>query len=149
MTNTRPRDADPVLTGSIEGDEVAGERTRYEGFKVDELTREYGPVGDTIENDHDDYINLHESGVYLRDLVMEATFINPTGTNWSYGFTFRHPYSNRLDVIAVSNFAYWAHDTKAGDGSEYIRLNEGYISDDRMWPLYPHYLLLIAPGDVG
>ena len=94
-----------VVTGSIAGNEVAGEVTQYEGFKVDELTKEYGPVRDTVEDDHDEYINLHKSGVYLRDLVMEATFINPTDTNWSYGFTFRHPYGNRLDVIAVSNFA--------------------------------------------
>ncbi len=138
-----------VMTGPINGTEVDGEVTKYEGFKVDKLTKEYGPVGGTIEDNKEGYVGVHGSGVWARNLVMEATFTNPNGLKWDYGFTFHHPYSNRLDIIAVTRFGRWVHKTRADGDSEYTTLNQGTIPDSRMWPVYPHRLLLIALDDVG
>ena len=139
-----------ILAGIYTGHEVAGEVTRFEGFRVDELTKKYGPVEGAIEDSTADRVGIHNaSGVRARDLVMEAEFINPLGSDWYYGFGFRNPESNRLDVIGVTDEGWWSHNTRGTGDADYTTVKEGSVADSRMWASHSHHLLLIAIEEVG
>ena len=58
------------------GDEVAGAVTRFENFQGDRLSMRYGPADGKLEKEPES-IAIHDSGVWTRDLVVEAEFINP------------------------------------------------------------------------
>ena len=139
-----------VLSGMYVGHEVAGEISRFEGFGANELAREYGPVEGVIEDDTADRVGAHRAaGVSVRDLIMEAEFINPQGSDWDYGFIFRNPEFNRLDVVSVTDFGWWVHKTRDTMDTEYATVKEGFLPQSRMWASQRHNLLLIAIGEVG
>ena len=72
-----------VITGAFTGDEVAGAVIRFKNFKSDRLSRRYGPADGKLEKEPG-LITKHGSGVWARDLVVEAEFVNPKDGNWSY-----------------------------------------------------------------
>ena len=139
-----------ILAGMYTGHEIAREVTKFEGFRVDELTKEYGPVEGAIEDSTADRVGIHNaSGVRARDLVMEAEFINPQGSDWDYGFVFRNPEFSRLDVISVTDGGGWVHETRDTGDADYTTVKEGSVADSRMWASHSHHLLLIAIEEVG
>ena len=139
-----------VLSGMYVGHEVAGEVTRFEGFRAEELVKEYGPIKGVIENDTADRVGAHRAtGVRARDLIMEAEFINPQGSDWDYGFIFRNPEFNRLDVVSVTDFGWWVHKTRDTMDADYVTVTEGFLSASLMLASQRHNLLLIAIGEVG
>ena len=68
-----------VITGAFKGDVVAGAVTRFENFQGERLSRRYGPAEGKLEYEAE-FIAQHHSGVWTRDLVAEAEFVNPPGT---------------------------------------------------------------------
>ena len=79
-----------VITGAFTGNEVDGKVTRFEDFAGAPLAKRYGPADGKLEKEPG-FIAEHGSGVRTRDLVAEAEFINPQGTDWDYGFIIRNP----------------------------------------------------------
>ena len=84
-----------------------------------------------------------------RDLVMEAEFINPQGSDWDYGFIFRNPEFGRLDVISVTDDGWWVHETRDAGDAEYATVKEGSVVASRVRASHGHHLLLIAIDEVG
>ena len=80
---------------------------------------------------------------------MEAEFINPLGSDRYYGFGFRNPESNKLDVISVTDEGWWSHNTRGTGDADYTTVKEGSVADSRMWASHSHHLLLIAIEEVG
>ena len=134
----------PALTG----DEVAGESTQYENFRGYDLRRRYGPVSATIEHNAG-FIGQHRSGLSSRDFVAEAEFSNPSGGQWDYGFLFRNPTFNHLEVLAVHSRGNWAHKTRSVGDSEYTELGSGRLSNWHDGARDRNELLLIAMEEIG
>ena len=136
-----------VITGAFEGDEVAGAVTRYEDFTGRQLVRRYGPADGELEK-QSGFVGEHSSRVRTRDLVADAEFINPSGSDWSYGFIIRTPDFNRLEVIGYSGEEWWFHYTRDVGDEDYTLLADGFFtgsagSGDR------NRLVLIAVEDRG
>ena len=139
-----------VMTGAYTDDEVAGEVTRYEAFRVDELTKEYGPVGGVIENQEPNRISVHIAyGTRTRDLIVEAEFVNPLAVDWDYGLLIRNPEVNRLDVVALTDDSRWFHYTKRPADHDYSLVSQGFLAETDMWPGQRNRLTLVAIEDVG
>ena len=142
-----------VITGAFAGNEVDGKATRFEDFTGTPLTKRYGPAGGRLEKEPG-FIADHDSGVWTRDLVVEAEFISPQGEDWDYGFIIRNPESDRLEVIGIDGFGYEFHYTRDVGDEEYTTMMGGIYN-----PILTHgfrsrfratnYLLLIAIGDTG
>ena len=115
-----------VITGAYTGGEVAGAVTRYEDFLVSSLGRSYGPASGRLEEDPS-FITEHDSRVWTRDLVTEAEFINPPGSNWDYGFIIRNPALDRLEVIGITGERRWFHDTRDAGDDEYTHMADGQV----------------------
>ena len=137
-----------VITGAFEGNEVAGAVTRFENFRGDRLSRRYGPADGKLEKEPGS-IATHWSRVRTRDLVVEADFVNPQGSNWSYGFLIRSPERNHLDVIGLTDKAWWFHDTRDVGDDEYTDVASGYLSDAGINLLSRNHLLIIAIEESG
>ena len=138
-----------VITGAFSGDEVAGAVTRYEGFRGYELKKRYGPAEGIFEREPDS-VSVHYSDVFTRDLVTEVEFINPQGGDWDYGFIVRRPQSGRLEVIGVTNDAWWFHDTRNVGDDEYTDVASGYLRNSGLRLASGHNrLLLIAIEESG
>ena len=116
-----------VITGAFEGNEVAGAVTRYENFKVNSLAKRYGPAAGTLEKEPG-FVGGHSSGLSTRDLIAEADFISPQGTEWDYGFMIRNPVFDRLDVVGLSGDEWWFHYTKKPGDEDYTLLNSGHFA---------------------
>ena len=137
-----------VITGAYTGDEVAGEVTRFENFKGYRLTKVYGPAEGILEN-MPGYIAEHFSGVWSRDLVAEAEFVNPEGSDWSYGFIIRNSESNRLEVIGLAEDGGWFHGTRDVGDEDYTLVSSGSLSNWRSGASSRNHLALIAIEEVG
>ena len=137
-----------VITGAYTGGEVAGAVTRYEDFLVSSLGRSYGPASGRLEEDPS-FITEHDSRVWTRDLVTEAEFINPPGSNWDYGFIIRNPALDRLEVIGITGERRWFHDTRDAGDDEYANVAEGFVRDSGASFRSNDHLLLLAFGDAG
>lgn len=116
-----------VITGAYGGSELAGAVTRFEDFQGGRLTRSYGPASGKLQKEPG-LISEHDSGVQTRDLVTEAEFINPQGSDWSYGFVIRNPVSNRLEVIGITDKEQWFHKTRDIDDDGYVEAAGGSLS---------------------
>ena len=138
-----------VITGAYIGDEVAGAVTRYEDFQGYALKRRYGPSDGELVREKEGIVSEHESGVQIRDLVVEAHFINPPAENWDYGFIIRNPRSNRLEVIAFRDDARWFHESRDIGDEGYTTVASGRFSIPQTTPSRRNHLLLIAVGDTG
>ena len=91
--------------------------TRYQGFQATRLTHQYGPARGRLA-DKPNELSGHNSNVWARNFIAEADFTNPPNGDWGYGFAFRNPGFNRLDIIALTNNRQWSHHTRnfgAGD----------------------------------
>ena len=138
-----------VITGAFSGDEVAGAVTRYEGFRGYELKKRYGPAEGIFEREPDS-VSVHYSDVFTRDLVTEVEFINPQGGDWDYGFIVRRPQSGRLEVIGVTNDAWWFHDSRNVGDDEYTDVASGYLRNSGLrLASGQNRLLLIAIEESG
>ena len=129
-----------VATGMYSGSEREGSVTKYEGFKWSALSHPYGPASDEIDSGEGS-IGTHWSGVFARDVVLEATFTQPA-ILWDCGFIIRRPKQGHLEVIGISHWSRWFHDTRAPEDTEYTDMDSGSV---RL--ASPNTLLLIAIGD--
>ena len=134
-----------VITGAFAGGEVSGAVTRFENFKINRLTRRYGPAEGTLQREPG-FIATHGSRVTSRDLVVEADFDSPQGTAWDYGFMIRNPSYNRLEVIGVDGKQFWSHYTRVVGDAEYTLVDSGILDQT---PHGRNHLLLIAIEDSG
>ena len=137
-----------VITGAFTGDEVAGAVTRFENFRGHRLNRRYGPADGKLEKEPGK-VATHWSEVRTRDLVVEAEFVNPQGSDWDYGFIIRNPEFNRLEVIGLTDKAWWFHKTRDVVDNEYIEVADGYLSAAGIDLLSRNHLLIIAIEGAG
>ncbi len=137
-----------VITGAFIGDEVAGAVTRFENFRGHRLNRRYGPADGKLENEPGK-IATHWSGVRARDLVVEAEFVNPQGSDWDYGFIIRNPEFNRFEVIGLTDKASWFHYARDVSDDEYAKVADGYLSGAGISLLSRNHLLIIAIEGAG
>ena len=144
-----PRAGDvAVITGVFSGNEVAGAVTRFENFSGDGLSRRYGPADGKLEKEPAS-IATHGSGVRTRDLVVEADFVNPQGSDWDYGFIIRNPEVNRLEVIGLTDKASWFHYALDVGDDEYTKVGDDYLLDAGVSLLSRNHLLIIAIEESG
>ena len=137
-----------VITGAFTGNEVAGAVTRFENFRGDRLSRRYGPADGKLEKEPGS-IATHGSRVRTRDLVVEAEFVNPQGSDWDYGFIIRNPELNHLDVIGLTDKAWWFHYALDVSDDEYVKVADGYLSGAGISLLSRNHLLIIAIEGAG
>ena len=135
-----------VITGAFTGNEVAGAVTRFEDFQGSRLTHSYGPANGRLEHEPGK-ISIHSSNASAQNFVAESEFINPNGNNWDYGFAFRHPENNRLDVIGAADDQQWFHYTLPSVDDEWTLVDTGYIQAGNFRSR--NRLLLLALGDSG
>ena len=138
-----------VITGAYSGDEVDGASTRYEDFQGYSLKRRYGPSDGSLIREEEDRVSAHWSGVWARDLIVEADFVNPTGNDWDYGFIIRNPEFNRLEVIAFTDSAMWFHQTRDLGDDDYTEMASGQVPKSLTTPAKRNHVLLIAIRGVG
>ena len=137
-----------VITGGFTGNEVAGAVTRFENFQGDRFTRRYGPADGKLAKEPGS-IAAHGTRVRTRDLIVEADFVNPQGSDWSYGFVIRNPEYGHLEVIGLADMAWWFHNTRDVGDDEYTRVADGYLSGAGVSLLSRNHLLIIAIEGAG
>ena len=135
-----------VITGAFTGDEVAGAVTRYEDFTISALNKEYGPASGKLVYETR-FISEHDSGVWARDFLAEATFTSPAGRNWDYGFVIRNPEFDRLDVIGLDGSRRWFHHARDVDDTDYTEVASGHISIPGFHS--SNHMLVVATNDWG
>ena len=135
-----------VITGAFTGDEVSGAVTRFENFKGNRLARRYGPAEGRLETTPES-VGLHVSGVSTRDLVVEANFVSPPGSDWYYSFTIRGPDYVHSEYIGLHGTGWWFHQTS--DDDDYPILASGYLSSAGTTFLASNHLLIIAIEEAG
>ena len=134
-----------VITGAFTGDEVAGAVTRFEDFKISRLARRYGPADGTVQNEPSG-VKLHNSRVWTRDLLVEATFTNPISGNWDYELVIRRTERNHLEIIGVISDARWFHRTRDIGDSRYTEVEVGRLPHSLQTK---NHLLILAIEDSG
>ncbi len=137
-----------IFSGSFTGNEIAGAVTQFENFRGNRLSKRYGPADGKLEKEPG-LIAAHDSGIRTRDLVVEAEFVNPQGSDWDYGFIIRRPGPGRLEVIGLTDNAWWFHETHDVGDDEYTTVAEGYLSAAGADFRSRNHLLLLAFGDSG
>ena len=137
-----------VITGAYTDNERAGAVTRYEDFVVTALTKRYGPASGTLEKEPG-FIAGHDSGVWTKDMIVEAEYISPVGTDWDYGFIIRNPEFNRLEAIGISGDGRWFHDARDVGDSEYTDMASGSLTDFAVSLQKKNHLLVAAFGEFG
>ena len=93
-----------------------------------------------------DFMSVHDSGVWARDLIAEARFTSPPGGSWDFGFVVRNPAIDRLEVIFVTAYNQWFHKTRDVGDDEYTTVAEGSLSASLN---SKNHLLVLALGDSG
>ncbi len=137
-----------VITGAYRGNEKAGAVTRYEGFQGYSLTRRYGPASGSLASQEGSF-GWQGSRVSSRDLVVEASFVNPPGGYWDYGFAIRSPEYGRLEVINLRYDGRWDHLTSDVGVQGYTEAASGSVTGSQTEPSKRNRLLLIAIRDAG
>ena len=137
-----------VITGAYTGNERAGAVTRYGDFTGSQLTKRYGPADGKLENEPG-FIAGHDSGVWARDVVVEAEYISPPGTDWDYGFVIRNPEYNRLEVIGLTGDGRWFHETRDVGDDEYTDVDSGFLWESGAALRSKNHLLVAAFDDWG
>ena len=132
-----------IITGAYTGNERAGAVTRYEDFAVTALNKRYGPASGTLEKEPG-FIAGHDSGVWTRDVIVEAEYISPLGTDWDYGFIICNPEYDRLEVIGLTGNSQWFHETRDVGDSEYTEVQSGLLSASGANLLGKNHLLVAA-----
>lgn len=134
-----------VITGAFSGNERAGAVTRFENFQASSLRHRYGPASGRLEH-QEGSISAHSSRVWTSNLITEATFTSPPGSDWSYGFIIRNPEFNRLEVIGIAGDNRWFHKTRNPGDAQYTDAGDGRLSANLR---SKNHLLLIAIGNNG
>ena len=137
-----------VISGTFTGNEVAGAVTRFEDFTINGLVKRYGPAGGKLQSEPG-FVAEHESGLWERDLVAEATFDSPPGRDWDYGFIIRNPEISGLDVIGVTGDGQWFHDTRSVGDDDYTNVSGGPLSVYGATLSSANHLILFAFEDAG
>ncbi len=137
-----------VITGAFTGNEVSGAVTRFEDFEIFPLLKRYGPVSARLQKEPG-FISEHRSGVWTNDLVAEAQFSRPLGTDWDYGFIIRNPIFDRLEVIGVDGDGSWFHDTRDSLDPEYTEIDGGRFRESAESHRSSNHLLVMAFGEDG
>ena len=137
-----------VITGEFTGSQVAGAITRFENFRGDRLSRRYGPADGKLEKEPG-FGGWHSSRVWARDLVVEAEFVNPQGSDWSYGFLIRNPESRHLEVIGLTDREWWFHYSSGVGEDRFTEIASGYLSREGINLLSKNHLMLIAIEESG
>ena len=137
-----------VITGAFTGNEVSGSATRFENFKGESLRKRYGPADGKLEKEPG-FIATHDSGVSARDVVIEAEFNNPQGSDWDYGFIIRNPEFDRLEVIVVTGGASWWHKARDVGDDEYTTKAYGFLSAIGINLLSKNQLMVVAIQESG
>ena len=123
-----------LITGAFSGNERDGEVTRFEGYRVDHLTKEHGPVGGTITEPGTGTLGEHEA--FGCRLVV-----------WSI---IRNPEFSWLDMVVLRDESRWMHYTRKPNDSDYTLRSYGALPDESvMWPDRVNRLSLVAIEDVG
>ncbi len=137
-----------VITGAFTGNEVSGAVTRFEDFEIFPLQKGYGPGSGRLQKEPG-FISEHRSGVWTNDLVAEAQFSRPQGTDWDYGFIIRNPIFDRLEVIGVDGDGSWFHDTRDTLDPEYTEIDGGRLRESGASHRSSNHLLVMAFGEDG
>ncbi len=137
-----------VITGAVQGHELAGAATRYEDFFGVPLTMEYGPVGGRLEWEKEK-VSFHDSGVSTVDMVAEAEFSDPGSGDWSYGFVVRNPGFNQADIVGIRNDGWWFHVTRDAGDATYTDVADGSLRASGATLRDKNHLLLVAIGEKG
>lgn len=112
--------------------------------KGDDLV--FGPKSGGLILKDDDYVEMYESGVSLRDFVAVATFINPYSPErgrWSYGIIFRHTGSNDDYKVVVTSEGEW----RLYSGTKLIEKNQ--VMDILVDEGHVNSILLVCENKVG
>ena len=136
-----------VITGAFTGNEASGASTRYESFQAIQLERQHGPASGTLQGDPN-RVTEYRTGLRSRDLIIEADFVNPSGSNWDYGFVFHNPSYDQLDVVGVTDEGKWFHQARTPGGG-YVSLGDGNISGAGASFGSRNHLMLLAFGNAG
>ena len=136
-----------VITGAFTGNEASGAATRYESFQAIQLEKRHGPASGTLQGEPN-RVTEYRTGLRSRDLIIEADFVNPSGTNWDYGFVFHNPSYDQLDVVGVTDEGKWFHQARSPGGG-YVSLGDGNISDAGASFRSRNHLMLLAFGNAG
>ena len=137
-----------VMTGAVEGNEVAGASTRFEDFTGVPLSKEYGPGSGKLELEIGE-VSFHSSGVRAIDLIAEAEFSDSGSQDWSYGFVIRNPEFNRAEIVGMSNESRWFHVTRDVGDTESTEVADGLLRDAGATLRDRNHLLLVAIGEFG
>ncbi len=135
-----------VVTGAFTDAEIAGAVTRFEDFTGRQFQKEYGPTSGTLEYAEGFIISGHNSRVRTSDLVAEATFRSPPGSDWVYGFSIRKSESGQEEWINVHGNNQWQHDTWGAGSGRSTNVTGGHLSSVLR---SENHLLLLAMGDRG
>ena len=137
-----------VITGALSGNEVSGASTRYENFQALQFEKVFGPSDGRLQGESG-RITEFRTGLSTRDLVIEADFVNPSGSNWDYGFVFRNPAYNQLEVVGLTDEGGWFHTTRTARSGGYVDRAEGKLSDAGASFGARNHLMLVSVGDAG
>ena len=137
-----------VITGAFTGNEVDGAVTRFEDFTVVRVSKGYGPATGSLVKEPG-FVAEHRSGLWVRDLIVEAEFAGPTGNSWDYGFIIRNPESGRLEVIGITGEGRWFHETSDKQDRDYTTVSDGFTLGTGATLQARNHLLMLAIDDIG
>ena len=144
-----PRTGDiSVITGVFSGSEVRGASTRYESFQAIQLEKRYGPTSATLQGEAN-RVTEYRTGLRARDLIIEADFVNPRGSNWDYGFVIRNPGYDQLDIVGVNDEGRWFHMARSPGSGRYVDAGGGSLSHEGVSFRARNHVMLLAFGDAG
>ena len=144
-----------VVTGTYADSEVAGEVTRYEGFRVDRLTKGYGPIDGIVTAD-ESWPDHVASGTQPRNFVAESRFTNPLvgqgqflPYGFHYGFIFRSRWDTNLghhvnSSVSLSSRGEWSYSP-----NDYDAATRGDLPVSLTWPGSDTHVVIIALDNKG
>ncbi|MEE8363948.1 MAG: hypothetical protein V3S18_07755 [Dehalococcoidia bacterium] len=109
----------------------------------------FGPVDGVLPHNPDDMMILDfSSGVSLGEAVVEATFVNPATSRWSYGFSFRQSEEETFHAVYVTSGGRWLHFARGGSPESQLDVKEGFATL-RQEPGESNRLVVIFGPDTG
>ncbi len=109
----------------------------------------FGPVDGILPHDPDDMMILDfSSGVSLGEAVVEATFVNPATSRWSYGFSFRQSEEETFHAVYVTSGGRWLHFARGGSLEGQLDVSGGFVTLRRE-PGESNRLVVIFGPDSG
>jgi len=112
---------------------------------------QFGPVDGNLDHDPDSgFIPDYNSGVALRNAVVEATFVPPYYDTrpWSSGFMLRWTDPLEQHIIVISGSGYWYHDLRAGTANAET-VSSGYSPHIATSQGETNHIRVISLEDVG